>query len=92
MSSKTDISVVCDPCRTSPQTTISELQNRIRQGENRLLDVQQICAACTKTTASEPIECESIDCAWLFERKKAERKAEFLVLLQELIEEVEAEV
>jgi len=83
---------ICDSCLVQPQTTISELLRRISKGETRLLNTQRICESCTGSAPSEPIRCESVDCAWLFERKKAERKVETLVFLRELVNSVEAEV
>ena len=83
---------ICDSCRVQPQTTISELLRRISKGETRLLNTQRICETCTGSAPSEPIRCESVDCAWLFERKKVERKAETLVFLRELLKSVEAEM
>jgi len=38
---------------------------------------------------SEQIECMSIDCPWLYSRKKAEDKVDQVVRLQELIQELE---
>jgi DNA polymerase zeta len=76
---------ICDSCRVNPQTTTSVLLRRISKGENRLLNTQRICESFTGSAPSEPIRCESVDCGWLFERKKAERKAETLVALRELV-------
>jgi DNA polymerase zeta len=33
----------------------------------------------------EPVRCVSLDCPWLFQRKKVEQQAEDIELLQELI-------
>ena len=38
---------------------------------------------------SEQIECMSIDCPWLYSRKKAEDKVDQVERLQELIKELE---
>lgn len=83
------ITGVCDACRDRPQTTITGLLHLIQKGENRLLDVQRICSSCTGSVQGEPIQCVSIDCPWFFERKKAERKAEYLTVLQEIIDGIE---
>lgn len=83
---------VCDSCRVNPQTTIPELLRRISKGENRLMSTQRICESCTSSAPSEPIKCESVDCAWLFERKKAERKAETFGALQELVNSMEPSI
>lgn len=38
---------------------------------------------------SEQIECMSMDCPWLYSRKKAEDKADRVARLQDLIKELE---
>jgi len=83
---------ICDSCRDKSQTTTPELLRRISKGETRLMNTQRICESCTGSAPSEPIRCESIDCAWLFERKKAERKAETLVMLRELVNSIEPDM
>jgi DNA polymerase zeta len=65
------------------------LLEQIRKGEARLLDAQRVCASCTSTANAEPIECMNIDCPWLFNRKKAERKTEFLEGLGGIMDELE---
>lgn len=65
------------------------LLEQIRKGEARLVDAQRVCASCTSTANAEPIECINIDCPWLFDRKKAERKAEFLEGLEGIMEDLE---
>lgn len=37
----------------------------------------------------EPIECLNTDCPWLYERKKAERKSEFLEGVCTLMEDLD---
>ncbi|KAF8216234.1 hypothetical protein K438DRAFT_1901886 [Mycena galopus ATCC 62051] len=50
------------------------------KGEKRLLEAHRICASCTRTAQSEPIRCESLDCAWLYARTKADDKLDFLAV------------
>jgi DNA polymerase zeta len=80
---------ICDRCRRTPWKTMPNLFEQIRKGEARLLDAQRICASCASTANAEPIECINTDCPWLFDRKKAERRAEFLEGLQEIMEDLE---
>ncbi|KAG1864196.1 hypothetical protein DFJ58DRAFT_680547 [Suillus subalutaceus] len=80
---------ICDRCRRMPWKTMPTLLDQIRKGEARLLDAQRVCSSCASTANAEPIECINIDCPWLFDRKKAERRAEFLEGLQEILEDLE---
>lgn len=80
---------LCELCLSDPQTTITNLLSRVRIVENGLKDCQMICASCTATAPAEPIECESLDCPWLFERKKAEGKAENVLNIKELVVDLE---
>jgi DNA polymerase zeta len=73
----------------SPQETICALRRRIQDDETRLLISQRICASCTMAAPNDAIECESIDCSWFFQRKKAEDNAELLPLLEECVQEIE---
>ncbi|OBZ79777.1 DNA polymerase zeta catalytic subunit [Grifola frondosa] len=82
---------LCEVCRADPQTTISSLLARMKVTEDRLRDVQMVCGSCCGTAPAEPVKCESLDCPWLFERKKAESKADALVAVEALVEEVENE-
>ncbi|KIJ68443.1 hypothetical protein HYDPIDRAFT_124966 [Hydnomerulius pinastri MD-312] len=79
---------ICDDCHANPQETIPNLLRRLRKGERKLLNTHQICASCTSTAPTEPIECMNIDCPWLFERKKAERKTNFLEGLRTIMEDL----
>lgn len=65
---------VCEECKSRP-SSISELLGKLQQAEQRLINVQRICASCSHVAVTEPIECESVDCSWLYERVKATRKA-----------------
>jgi len=81
---------VCDMCRADPQKSITALSARIQRVEKRLQDTHSICVSCTGSASTEPIECMSLDCPWLFARKKAEDKADFAVYLREVISELES--
>ncbi len=41
---------------------------------------------CTLSEPLEPVRCVSLDCPWLFQRKKVEQQAEDIEVLQELIQ------
>jgi DNA polymerase zeta len=62
--------------------------SRIHRAEKRLQNVHRICHSCSATPQSEPVHCESVDCHWLFERKKVETRAEGMNLMHELLEEL----
>ena len=80
---------ICEGCRMTPQETVSGLLSRLRIAEERLKTGYQICASCTESVPSEPIKCESLDCSWFFERKKAEVKAENTILIHTLLDGME---
>ncbi|RPD62939.1 hypothetical protein L227DRAFT_584639 [Lentinus tigrinus ALCF2SS1-6] len=83
--------VLCEVCCTDYASTMSDLLSRMQQTEARLKDVHLVCGACCKTAPAEPVECESLDCPWMYERKKIESKAEALTTIHDLIEEIEDE-
>jgi DNA polymerase zeta len=51
-----------------------------------------MCVSCTASEPSEPIECESLDCPWMFERKKAEDKVESISVLEECINDLSVDI
>lgn len=65
------------------------ISHRIQANQKRLANAHRICGACTGSEPTEPIKCESLDCPWLFSRKRAENKGELLVALQELLDSVD---
>ncbi|KAI0365248.1 hypothetical protein BV20DRAFT_1039013 [Pilatotrama ljubarskyi] len=83
--------VLCEICRLDHPTTISELLSRVQVTETRLKDVHLVCNSCCGIAPAEPVLCESLDCPWLYERKKLESKAEALTTVHELIDEMERE-
>ena len=80
--------VLCELCCFRPQETIGALFARIHRTENKLQNVHDICASCSGIPSTEPVRCESLDCPWLYERKKIENKAENLKAVQDLVEEL----
>ncbi|KAJ3750399.1 hypothetical protein DFH05DRAFT_73135 [Lentinula detonsa] len=77
---------LCIQCRRQPQLTLAGLSNRIRSNEQRLIDTHKVCASCTGSTLDEAAQCESLDCSWLYARKRGETKIEFLEFLQDLVQ------
>lgn len=69
----------------TPAETISELLSQVRIAENRIQTVHDVCTMCTRSEPLEPVKCVSLDCPWLFQRKKVERQAEDIEQLQQLI-------
>lgn len=58
------------------------------RAERRVGAAQTVCASCCAVPAAGEIECESIDCSWLFERFKAGRELEGAKRIEELVEEL----
>ena len=68
--------------------TLAGLSNRIRSNEQRLVDTHKVCASCTGTNLEEAEQCESLDCSWLYARKRVEGRIEFLEILRDFVQEV----
>ncbi len=68
---------------------MSELLARVQKTEAQLKDVHLVCGSCCGTAPAEPVQCGSLDCPWMYERKKLESKAEALTSIHDLIEEME---
>ncbi|KIO33534.1 hypothetical protein M407DRAFT_65394, partial [Tulasnella calospora MUT 4182] len=66
--------VLCPACTAKPQDTTFALETLRRDVQRRAANTQQICASCCGVPSVEEIECESVDCPWLFERYKAGRE------------------
>ena len=82
--------MLCDVCR-SDSSTLSGLFARVQKTEAQLKDVHLVCGSCCGTAPAELVQCESLDCPWMYERKKLESKAEAATTIQELIEDMEDE-
>ncbi|KAG5651143.1 hypothetical protein H0H81_009715 [Sphagnurus paluster] len=79
---------LCDDCYFFPEETIAILLGRIQANDMRLIKTQQICTTCTGTMLGEPVQCESLDCPWFFSRKRADNEQEFMMIVQEILEDV----
>ena len=66
-----------------------EILSQVRIAENRLVTAHRTCTMCTRSEPSEPVKCVSLDCPWLFQRKKVEQQAEDIEVLQGLIQALE---
>ena len=65
---------------------MSGLLSQVRISEKRLQTVHDVCTACTRSEPLEPVRCTSLDCPWFFQRKKVEKQAEDIEILQEWIQ------
>lgn len=50
------------------------------------MNAQRICTTCTGSRPGELIKCESLDCPWLYSRKRAESKRGFLDGVEALLD------
>jgi DNA polymerase zeta len=80
---------LCDECFFTPQQTMANLSHRIQVNQKRLTNAHRVCSTCTRSEPTEPIKCESLDCPWLFSRKRAENQEEFLAAVQELLDNLD---
>ena len=80
---------LCEGCRRTPAETVAGLLSQVRVSEKRLQTVHDVCTACTRSEPLEPVRCISLDCPWFFQRKKVEKQAEDIEILQELIQEMD---
>ncbi|KAK0210432.1 hypothetical protein DFS33DRAFT_1458357 [Desarmillaria ectypa] len=80
---------ICDVCRMDTQATMAGVLNRINVIEKRFMETQKVCASCAQIPGSEEIRCESLDCPWLFARKKAESKQNTLDTLKDLVHDLQ---
>ncbi|KAI9512575.1 hypothetical protein F5148DRAFT_854406 [Russula earlei] len=77
---------LCERCCATPAETISGLLSQVRIAEKGIKAAHDVCATCTQSEPLEPVRCVSLDCPWLFQRKKVEQQGEETGLLQELIQ------
>jgi DNA polymerase zeta len=57
--------------------------------EQRVLTAHQVCATCAGTAPGEPVECVSLDCPWLYARKKAEDRVEMVETMDIIVDELD---
>ncbi|KAG6851054.1 hypothetical protein H0H93_002946 [Arthromyces matolae] len=70
------------------QETIAILRERVQASEKRIKNAHQICATCCNSAPNEPIYCESLDCSWMFSRKREQNKNGFLEIVKEVIDDL----
>ncbi|TFK57299.1 hypothetical protein OE88DRAFT_1671186 [Heliocybe sulcata] len=80
---------LCEDCVKDPQPTLTSLLSQMSVAETRLKQAHEVCVSCSLSPQGEPIQCQSLDCSWLYERKTAEEKAEAATILGDYIEEIE---
>ena len=86
---KTKATVICPECLSNTEPTLHILYSRMHLAQNRLADCQRICSSCSNTHPVEEIACESLDCAWLYERKTAEAEVQIWKDVPIVVSEVE---
>ncbi|CAK5264403.1 unnamed protein product [Mycena citricolor] len=79
-------SELCSECSVNPQRALPGILFKIRKGEKRVLEAHQVCGSCSNSPAGDSIECESLDCSWMYRRTKAVHKLDFLENLARLLE------
>lgn len=85
---------LCDTCYSRPQETICHIFRRIQVVDTSIREAHLVCVSCSDTPYGEPIKCESLDCPWLYERKKLENRkiafAESMGFAEEMMEQNES--
>uniref|UniRef100_A0A0W0G3I5 DNA polymerase n=1 Tax=Moniliophthora roreri TaxID=221103 RepID=A0A0W0G3I5_MONRR len=66
---------ICGDCRDDTQVSGAGLLSNIRHAEVQLVNTHRICGTCCGLSPAEPVSCVSLDCPWLFSRKRADDKA-----------------
>ncbi|XP_015910939.2 uncharacterized protein [Parasteatoda tepidariorum] len=70
--SKTTTLPICEYCQKDPQWTVITLTEKIRKWEKAVIQINQICASCTKSLSSD-CGCISVDCPVLFKLNLSKR-------------------
>ncbi|KAF6766026.1 hypothetical protein DFP72DRAFT_4246 [Ephemerocybe angulata] len=83
---------LCDDCWGTPQETISNLGTLQHKLESKLMATHLVCSSCTGSAPTEPIHCESLDCPWLYARRKAEARTDFVPLYEDITVELELDM
>jgi len=60
----------------------------VRAIEQSFINTQSVCRACTGCVPGELIECVSLDCPWMYARRKGEYRLESAVALETAAREV----
>ncbi|KIY66264.1 hypothetical protein CYLTODRAFT_423607 [Cylindrobasidium torrendii FP15055 ss-10] len=80
---------ICKACRDDSEETMAGLLWKIQAIERRFMDAQRTCMSCARVSKANDIKCESMDCAWMFERRKAEVQLGQLVALKDAVDDLE---
>ena len=65
-----DGSPVCRRCGRDAPASIAALQGRLRDDEQRVLDVEQACRSCAGLSPLDEVRCDSKDCPVFYARTK----------------------
>jgi DNA polymerase zeta len=76
---------ICEDCTSDPATTAHALLSRQHIAQSKLVDTHKLCASCSGTPVSEKVLCDSVDCPVLYAKVAAERDAEDLGDVDELV-------
>jgi DNA polymerase zeta len=81
---------LCRACRARSvrRATAAALGEQVRGREERLRRAQAVCAVCAGAAPAQAVPCESLDCAWFFERHKAEAGMGLAGFANQLLEEL----
>lgn len=82
---------LCEECIMSSQSSVAILGAKIGKFEQRLLSTHEICTTCSGIAPGEQVECESLDCPWLYARKRAEHKLEMAETMNILVDELDSD-
>lgn len=80
---------LCGECTQSLQSSLTVFGAKSSAFENRVLTAHEICITCAGTSPGEPVECISLDCPWLYARKKAEDKLKTIETMELIVNELE---
>jgi len=80
---------LCEECTQSLQSSLTVFGAKSSAFENRVLTAHEICITCAGTSPGEPVECISLDCPWLYARKKAEDKLKTVETMELIVNELE---
>ncbi|KXN90017.1 DNA polymerase zeta catalytic subunit [Leucoagaricus sp. SymC.cos] len=79
---------ICYECFLSGQSSMSVLGAKSCGFDRRMLTVHNVCASCAATAPGEPVKCISLDCPWLYARKRAEDRMELVETIDIIVEEL----
>lgn len=80
---------MCHDCYTSRRSTLVDMLDKIAWDEKSLMDTHTLCSSCTRMPIGEPVECVSLDCSWLYTRKRAEERTDMIKMWADLLDDLE---